>query len=148
MADTDSGPQFVGVPFAADVLLFQTIDNGEIELTDGVVGMTSSFRTAVYLSLFGGSDWWGNVDETTPARQYNATTQTLLEALPPASRNLLRIEEAAKADLAWFISEGAASSVEASASIPAVNQVKLVISIRADGQESDFEFIENWKTNA
>jgi len=141
----DEGFTFQGVTFASDVLLFQTINNGDIELNNGVVGMTSSFRTAAYLSMFGGSDWWGNVDVTEPARQYNAKTQTLLETLPPSSRNLLRIEEAAKDDLNWFISEGAASSVEAVASIPALNQVRLVISIRAEGQEADFEFTENWK---
>lgn len=130
-----------------DVLLCQTINNGDINLEAGVVEMSAGLETAAYLSMFGGSDWWGNVDETVPARQYSARTQTLLETLPPSSRNLQRIEEAAKGDLAWFISEGVASSVEASATIPTVNQVKLVISIKAEGQEADFEYTENWKSS-
>lgn len=128
-----------------DVLLRQTINNGDINLDAGVVELSPGLETAAYLSMFGGFDWWGNVDETVPERQYTAKTQTLLETLPPSSRNLLRIEEAAKADLSWFISDKVASSVEAVATIPALNQVKLVISIRAEGQEEDFEFTENWK---
>ena len=130
-----------------DVLLCQTINNGDISLEAGVVEMSPGLETAAYLSMFGGSDWWGNVDETVPARQYSAKTQAALETLPPTSRNLLRIEEAAKQDLGWFISEGVASSVEAVETIPALNQVKLAISIKAEGQEADFEYTENWKNS-
>ena len=130
-----------------DVLLCQTINNGDINLIEGVIEMSPGIETAAYLSMFGGSDWWGNVDESTHARQYTSRTQALIESLPPSSRNLLRIEEAAKADLAWFISDGVASSVDAVASMPAVNQLKLVVTIRAEGQELDFEFTENWKAS-
>ena len=131
-----------------DVLLCQTINNGDINLEAGVVELSAGLETAAYLSMFGGSDWWGNVDEALPERQYTAKTQLLLETLHPSSKNLLRIEEAAKADLNWFITVGAASSVEAVATIPKLNQVKLTVSIRAEGQESDFEFTENWKNSA
>lgn len=130
-----------------DVLLCQTINNGDINLDAGVVELSPGLETAAYLSLFGGFDWWGNVDEVQPERQYTAKTQTLLETLPPSSRNLLRIEEAAKQDLGWFVSESVASSVEAVATIPALNQVKLAVSIRAEGLEADFEFTENWKNS-
>lgn len=130
-----------------DVLLRQTINNGDINLDAGVVEMSPGIETAAYLSMFGGSEWWGNVEETQPERQYTARTQALIESLPPSSRNLLRIEEAAKADLAWFISDGVASSVDAVASMPVVSQLRLVVTIRAQGQEQDFEFTEKWKAS-
>jgi phage gp46-like protein len=131
-----------------DVLLCQTVNNGDINLEDGVVELSPGLETAAYLSMFGGADWWGNIDEDVPARRYDARTQALLETLNPSSRNLLRIEEAAKADLAWFISEKVASSVEAVASIPALNKLNLLVTIRAEGQEAEFTYVENWKASA
>lgn len=131
-----------------DVLLSQTVNNGDIGLEAGVVDLSPGLETAAYLSMFGGDNWWGNLAEEIPERQYTAKTQKALETLPPSSSNLRRIEEAAKEDLGWFISAGAASSVEALASIPTVGRVRLLISIRAEGEEIEFEFIENWKASA
>ena len=131
-----------------DVLLSQTVNNGDIGLEAGVVDLSPGLETAAYLSMFGGDNWWGNLAEEIPERQYTAKTQKALETLPPSSGNLRRIEEAAKEDLGWFISAGAASSVEALASIPTVGRVRLLISIRAEGEEIEFEFIENWKASA
>lgn len=131
-----------------DVLLCQTTNNGDITLDAGTVEMSPGLETAAYLSLFGGSDWWGNIDEDIPARQYTSKTQALLETLNPSSRNLLRIEEAAKADLAWFISDKVANTIEVVASIPALNKLNLLVTIRAEGQEADFTYVENWKASA
>lgn len=139
-----------------DVKLFQTDDDGEITVTNGVVEMSGGLETAAYLSLFGGNEdddgsndtpltWWGNLDEIDPARQYRSETQNLLQALETTSGNLQRIEDAAGRDLKWFLDERVASSVTVSASIPGINRIKLTIEIEADGEESSFEFVENWK---
>ena len=141
-----------------DVKLFQTDNEGEINVRDGLVEMGGGLETAAYLSLFGGNEdddglaennktWWGNLDEIDPARQYRSETQNLLRAIPTTSGNLRRIEDAASRDLAWFIAEGVASSVSISASIPGVNRIKLTVDIEADGDESRFEFVENWKAS-
>ncbi len=61
------------------------------------------------------------------------------------SGNLIRIEDAAKRDLAWFITEKVASSIEVIARLVGLNRVGIFIRIEADGLESDFEFSENWK---
>jgi phage gp46-like protein len=139
-----------------DVKLFQTDDDGEITVTNGVVEMSGGLETAAYLSLFGGNEdddgsndtpltWWGNLDEIDPARQYRSETQNLLQALEATSGNLQRIEDAAGRDLAWFLDVRAASSVTVVASIPGINRIKLTIEIEANGEESSFEFVENWK---
>lgn len=142
-----------------DVLLFQTNDDGDINVVNGVVEMSGGLETAAYLSLFGGNEdddgrdnspanWWGNLDEIDPSRQYRSETQNLLQALTATSGNLRRIEDAAARDLEWFTQTGVASSVVVSASIPDVNKVRIVIDIEAEGEESRFEFVENWKASA
>ena len=58
-----------------DVSLFQTNDDGNIEVEGGIVTMGGGLETSAYLSLFGGNEdddnrtdnpanWWGNIDET------------------------------------------------------------------------------------
>lgn len=126
-----------------DVKLFQTGDNGEIEVERGVVTMSGGLETAAYLSLFGGADWWANLSESQPARKYNSETEALLESIPTVSVNLRRVEQAATRDLQWFITEGVATSVTVNASIPALNKVKLEIQI----DQEQISFIENWTAN-
>lgn len=139
-----------------DVLLFQTDDDGEINVSGGIVEMSGGLDTAAYLSLFGGNEdddgrddnaatWWGNLGEIDPARQYRSETQNLLRSLPATTGNLLRIEDAASRDLAWFVEESVASSVAVVVSIPAINRIKIRVNIEARGEESRFEFVENWK---
>lgn len=139
-----------------DVLLFQSNDEGEINVGAGLIEMSGGLRTAAYLSLFGGNSddngqpdneltWWGNIDETDPARQYRSETQYLIESLPATSGNLKRIEQAASRDLNWFLTSGAATSVTAVASIPDIKKLRLIININAEGIEQSFEFLENWK---
>lgn len=142
-----------------DVKLFQTDDDGNITVESGVVEMSGGLETAAYLSLFGGNEdddgradnqanWWANLDEIDPTRQYHSETQNLLQALAATTGNLRRIEDAAGRDLAWFVDSGVASAVSVSAGIPGINRIKLTIDIEAVGQESSFEFVENWKAGA
>lgn len=142
-----------------DVLLFQTTDDGEIEVEDGRVTLSGGLETAAYLSLFGGNEqdsgrpddpltWWGNIDEGQIERRYRSETQYLLRAIPAIPANLRRIEQAAERDLAWMVSANAATSVSATASMPGRNRVRLVIRIEADGVPSIIEYFENWKADA
>lgn len=142
-----------------DVKLYQTDDGGEIDVRAGLVGMSGGLETAAYLSLFGGNEdddgrdespftWWGNLDEIDPARRYRSETQHMLQALALTSGNLRRVEDAAIRDLAWLTSSNAASSVSVSASILGPNRIKLVVNVEAYGEESRFEFVENWKVGA
>ena len=142
-----------------DVLLQQTNDDGEITVANGVVTMSGGLETAAYLSLFGGNEdddgrpenpatWWGNLLEINPAKKYVSETQHLLQSIPSVSANLRRIEDAARNDLSWLLSEGIASSVDVLASVPGLNKVALLVTILAQGEESTFNFTENWKAGA
>ena len=132
-----------------DVLLFQTVDDGEINIENGLVEMSGGLETAAYLSMFGGdedlSEWWGNLEETELARKYRSETQNLLQSIPATSGNLRRIEQAATRDLAWFLELKVASSVDVSASIPSINHVNITVVIEAEGVQSEFNFVENWE---
>lgn len=133
-----------------DVLLFQTNDNGNISVTGGIVEMSGGLQTSVYLSLFGGNSdlqvtWWANIDEELPERQYRSELQNALDSIPSTTGNLRRIEDAAKRDLAWLVEQKVAKEVTVAASMPGINQIKLVVDIDGD---SSVEFIENWKVKS
>jgi len=139
-----------------DIVLTQTDDDGDICVVDGLVAMSGGLSTSVYLSLFGGNEddggeqdsvlnWWGNIDENELERQYRSETQYLLQGIPATSGNLRRIEDAAVRDLDWLLSSNVASKVSVAASIPGLNRIKLIIDLEANGEESRFEFVENWK---
>jgi phage gp46-like protein len=141
-----------------DVLLFQTNDNGEMEIEGGLVTLTPGLDTSAYLSLFGGNwkddgsqnnrqTWWGNLDETELAKRYRSETQYLLGTIPATSRNLRRIEDAATRDLQWLLDESIASSLTVSASLIGLNRVKIGVIIRAEGDESQFNYTENWRAS-
>jgi phage gp46-like protein len=142
-----------------DVLLFQTNDGGDVSVSGGLVKMSGGLETAAYLSLFGGNEddngqagnpetWWGNVNEPEPRRQYRSETQYLLRSLAAVPANLRRLEQAAVRDLSWMVAAGVATEVLAAASMPGLNQVRIVATINAGGSPSTIEFFENWKADA
>jgi len=142
--------------YQGDVLLFNTVDGGEINMVDGQPEMTGGFETAVYLSLFGGNEeddgrpdnsktWWFNVEEEDLSKKYISETQNLLLGLPATSGNLLKVEEAVYRDLAWMIYDNIASKILVDASIPDVDKINISVTITAEGKESSFNFTINWQ---
>lgn len=125
----------------SDVLLRQTPDGGEITIENGLVLMSEGLETAAYLSLCGGNQddagdaasvrkqWWGNFDEVEPSRTYRSETQYLLKSLAAVPRNLKRAEQAASRDLAWMLGAGLATRIDVASSIPALNRIRLEITI-------------------
>lgn len=138
-----------------DVFIFQTTDNGDIEITNGLVTMTPGLGNAVYLSLFGGNEddpggedktlsWWGNSIEGIPSRQYRSETQYLLRAIPATSFNLRRIEDAVKRDLAWMLLDRAVSSLDVAVALTGVNRITITINI--NGNET-LVYTINWQAS-
>ncbi len=144
------------MPQEGDVLLFQTDDDGDIEVINGIVTMSGGLETAAYISLFGGNkrddgrpdnqfNWWGNLSENEIPKHIRSETQNLLAGLPATSFNLLRVEDAVLRDLQWMIDVKAANIITAVATIPGLNKIAIAIQIQAVGQESEFTFTANWK---
>lgn len=142
-----------------DVKLFQTEDDGDMSVVNGLVEMSGGLETSAYLSLFGGNEkddgradnphtWWGNIEETEKDREYHSETQFLLKDLAVTTGNLRRVEDAARRDLAWFLAGDIVSSITVEASMPGLNRIQLDITIEAVGEETKFQFVENWKSTA
>jgi phage gp46-like protein len=137
----------------ADVRIFQTLDGGDIEITNGLVGMSEGLDSSAYLSLFGGNlddsgsqgderlQWWGNITEPDATRRYRSETQFLLRSLPLVPANLQRFEDAAGRDLAWMIETKIATSIDVDASMPALNTVRIRGGIVVDGSVVPFDFV-------
>jgi phage gp46-like protein len=138
-----------------DVKLFNEADGGNIEIVNGMVTMSAGLETSVYLSLFGGNEqdsglqaddskqFWGNLSETDPAKQYRSRTQYALRALPAIPANLLRLEDAVKADLAWML-VSVASKVDVVASMPALNRVGLAVAVTVSDKVYELQFLQPW----
>ncbi len=146
--------------FQGDVHLFQTPDGGEISVASGLTEMApSGLGVAAYLSLFGGNElddgrpdnpngYWGNLLELDEAFKYVSRTQNLLRSIPLTSGNLLRLQRAALADLAWFIDKAIASSLTVVVTVSGLDRANFVVDITAEGELHRFTFTENWKGGA
>ncbi len=134
-----------------DVALQATANGGELTCANGEVLLDEGFATAVYLSLFGGNQddpalpgdmsrtWWGNVGESDTARQYRSRTGALIDSMPLTTGNLRRLEDAAKADLAW-LADGYATDLAVTARIPALRRVQLDVQIVIGAETYRFLF--------
>lgn len=136
-----------------DVLMRHVSDGGEVSIENGTVLLQDGLETAVYLSLFGGEErdrgtpatdaatWWGNRGEADAARRYRGETHYLLRHAPITSSTRVAVEAAAARDLAWLL-PAYASRVTTTATIPAVNSIRLVVEVLVDGHLRTFTFEE------
>ena len=143
-----------------DVKLYQTNNDGEIDIKNGIVTMSSGIETTVYLSLFGGNEnddgssqsnlfWWGNLTESSLiARQYRSKTQYLLRSLPFSTANLLNLEDGIKGDLAWMLEKQLISSLEITLQVLYINELKIILDIIAQGQDFQIIFLEKLEVSS
>lgn len=140
----------------SDVRLFNTVDGGDIAVSNGQVEVDGGLETMAYLCLFGGNldddgaaqnlkSWWGNIGEADP---YRSQFQYLLNKIPTTSANLQRLQRAAEADLAIFRTARIVSEITVEVSVPRLGWVRVIIELVAEGEEQSFEFTENWPNGA
>jgi len=143
----------------SDVLLLSTNDGGDIICENGIIQMTAGFETAVFLSLHAGNladngtqatkkyTWWGNLlEENNIDEKIISQFQNILSGLPATPENLIKVKQAANADLAWLISTGIADKIEIIATIPAQNRISVEINIMKDSSKLyGTKYEENWK---
>jgi len=138
-----------------DVRLYCTADGGEIDIVNGQLVLADGLETAAYLSMFGGNEddsgtesddplqWWGNWSETEEARKCRSQTQHVLIGMPLTSGNLILLEEAAQADLAWML-DYFATDVVVSARVVAPREVELTVEIEVGDSRYTFTFETPW----
>lgn len=120
-----------------DVYLYQSPDDGEINIENGTIELQESPSSAAYISLFGGnvngSAWWGDADMV-------SATQEFIDKYAPTSGNLKKLEEAVKSDLAWMTQSPYSWAVDASASMESVNRVNIVVTING----TVYQYSQEW----
>lgn len=144
--------------FKGDVLLYDTLDGGEIQLNDdNTIENDTGFDTAIYLCLEGGNkldngteatqkyEYWGNKLESDPQYKLTSRTQYIIEGYPVTPNNLNRVKEAAKQDLKIFNDLGITDNIIITATLADKNRLNLTIEGYKDKKllfESKYE--KNW----
>lgn len=131
-----------------DVYLFNTLDGGDIRAERGFIEMTAGLESAVYISLFGGSEapWWGDGIENESAYKLQSETEAALNKYAAISGNLIKLEQAAIRDLNWMITTNTASDLSVIVSLAATKRVCYQIEFIADGIRQMINYEINWKT--
>ncbi|MCL2410076.1 MAG: hypothetical protein FWC97_00390 [Treponema sp.] len=132
--------------FEGDLLLRDTLDGGDITITDGFIVSDRTFDTAIYLSLFGGNKedsgrvqnkktWWGNTLRGVNENQKLVSRfQAFIFGTPMSTKNILEAEEVAKLDLAWLVDEKLANEIIVDGRAVGHNRLSLKIQLKA-GEE-------------
>lgn len=144
---------------SGDVLIFTTLDGAEINVENGILEMTDSFKTAVYLSLLGGNieddgtqaakkkEWWGNkLENNNPERKLTSRFQNIIYGLPATPANLKKLDEAVKQDLAWFITEKIVDTIVLELRLTNKNRVDILIQgLKDEKKLFETKYSLNWE---
>ena len=142
----------------ADVRLYQSDDDGEVDFVAGQPVMSDGLETSAYLSLFGGNErdsgltdgdalqWWANFETPVAEQRQRSQLQNLLQQIPATPANLRRVEDAALADLAWMAG-ALEATVAVEAGMPALDTVSVHVSITIGNKTYDFDFASAWGGN-
>lgn len=128
-----------------DIKLIDTEDGVDIELVNGVIGMTAGFESAVYLSLFGcESETWMNEffneSEKLECKGYN-----FIKTNPITVQNLRLAESYFASDLDWFKKNLIADKVNVSIILEDRNRIKIQIDIMKNNETLySNEYAVNW----
>jgi phage gp46-like protein len=93
-----------------EILLNDTGDGGEIELSGGDIKSDDTFYTSIYLSLFNGDTFYNVYENFETTNEFETAFNQ-----PITRQNLKNVETAAKNALKWFIETGIADDVSVTA---------------------------------
>ncbi|AUR89533.1 hypothetical protein NVP1124O_32 [Vibrio phage 1.124.O._10N.286.49.B1] len=130
-----------------DVLLFQTLNDSDMSITDGIVQMTQGLETAVYLSLFSPVDTYLNEAAETNDEKLSSQAEAIIQNKPQSSKNYQLLVQAVNADLKWLVTNGNANSIDTSVSSDGLNRVIISITIEQDSSSTNITLPVEWGTN-
>lgn len=123
-------------------LIYEDGNGGQLSLKNGEIESTDSIFMLAYLNMFGGNiesstqkenipgalnnDWWGNDKTENSSTWINSETERTLKGLALTGANLAKIRESVKRDNKGLEQYG---TVDIFVSYPAINQVKILITI-------------------
>ena len=128
--------------FEGDVLFTDTNDGGVLTVEDGLILCDKTFKTAVYLSLFGGNfeddgvttEGFGACNVVEDKTKMVSKFQNIICSLPMTSKNLKLAEDAACSDLQWLIDDGIADEVTVKGKIKDVKNADFEINALKSGE--------------
>lgn len=126
-----------------DLIIAESKDGGDLQKNGNDLKVTNGIENLVYLALFGGNEkqsleknniteqdfsWWGNalLMADSPDQQFNSDFERTLNNTELSSSGRVKIENAAKKDLA-FIKKIGTLTVEVT--IPTIDTVSLKVTI-------------------
>lgn len=141
-----------------DFALFETMDGGDMSLSNNDINTTESLWMQIYLGLFGGNvrqstvdgieddeqrfDWWANAFLTTePDEQMNSETERVLNEVALNASGRLKIEQAVNNDLSFLQKLG---TVDVEVSIPTIDRVQIDITITEPDEVTEQQFRIVW----
>jgi phage gp46-like protein len=130
--------------YDGDPKLYETGAGADLSITEGQPVMDAGLENAVYLSIFGGSSWWGNAISRGAEKFTSQFESVNRRTLTNATR--LDAEQYAKDALAWLVTEGVAKRVTVAASMPGVGLLGLAITIEQPDRAITVRYSINWAT--
>lgn len=140
-----------------DIKLIETEDGGDFVLKGSDLAVVNGFENMIYLALFGGNveastpqdrpaslqdySYWGNFWITDVPAQFNSTTERMLRDVSLTSANRPVIQAAVISDLAFMQSF---AQVSVSVTIPAINTVRLAITVTEPDNPGQGPYIFIW----
>lgn len=129
--------------FDGDIKLSLSLDGGVVTIWAGQPQMDGGLETAVNISLFTESGWWGNSIIGTGHEVGSDFEEAIRQPLTNKAR--LDIIEAARAALQWMLDTGIAESIDYTATIPAVGRLDFAIRIKQpEKTPENFRYNVNW----
>jgi len=141
----------VAPPYQGDIRKVFLEDESGILIKDGSANRDAGIENAIMYSLFV-TDWFANVFATEPTQELRGKFLTETSKTITANQ-LLNIEDAAKSDLAWMISEGMAKQIDVETVVEESGRVVTTIEIYPPegAASSSFEvsqYANNWRIQA
>ena len=130
-----------------DVLLFQSINDGDIAIENGITKMTTGLETAVYLSLFSPEDWFGNYTVDTDNERMQSRTDAIIIGKPQSSKNYQLLAQAAELDLKWLVDTGNADEITTQVYADKLNRVNIIVTIVQDSNTLNLTIPIEWGNN-
>jgi phage gp46-like protein len=120
-------------------------DGADLMFKGGQPIMDSGLENAVLISLFSGSEWFGNAFASPSSRIESRFYPLTLKAIT-ASR-LAELERAVKADLKGLVAQGVMADPSVRASNPTGDRLQIEITISPPGTEAEVILLSRYGAN-
>ena len=127
-----------------DPRLIETGAGPDINIVNGQPEM-DGLENAVYLSLFSGPSWWGNILAADASERYESKLESLFRRTL-TNQTRLDAEKYAADALAWMMAVGAVAKITPNAVILGVNLLGLHIELTEPARVSTIRYSINWAT--